>query len=75
MSVRVSPVSKLAAILIIGVGAFVLLSGFATGELANYIAGSAFVILGVALYVLLIWFTRKLERDIAEIQKDQETEA
>ena len=75
MSVRVSPVSKLAAILIIGVGAFVLLAGFATGELASYIAGSAFIILGVALYLLLIWFTRKLERDIAEIQKDQAIDA
>jgi len=71
MSVRVSPISKMAAILIIAVGAFVLLAGFVTGELASYIAGSAFVALGVVLYVLLIWFTRKLRREISEIERDQ----
>jgi membrane protein implicated in regulation of membrane protease activity len=75
MSVRVSPVSKLAAILIMGVGAFVLLAGIVTGELASYVAGSAFLVLGVILYALLIWFTRKLEREIGEIQKDQTTGA
>jgi len=71
MSVRVSPISKMAAILIIAVGAFVLLAAFATGELASYIAGSAFVVLGVVLYVLLIWFTRKLRREINEIEQSQ----
>jgi len=71
MSVRVSPISKMAAILIIAVGAFVLLAGFVTGELASYIAGSAFVALGVVLYALLIWFTRKLRREISEIERDQ----
>jgi len=71
MSVRVSPVSKIAAILIIAVGAFVLLGGFVTGDLASYIAGSAFVILGVILYLLLIWFTKKLRREIGEIEKGQ----
>lgn len=71
MSVRISPISKMAAILIIAIGAFVLLGGFVTGELASYIAGSAFVILGVVLYVLLIWFTRKLRREIGEMEKGQ----
>jgi drug/metabolite transporter (DMT)-like permease len=71
MSVRVSPISKMAAILIIVVGAFVLLAGFATGDLASYIAGSAFVALGVVLYMLLIWFTRKLRREIGEIEQGQ----
>ncbi|HXW95481.1 MAG TPA: hypothetical protein VEJ19_07230 [Nitrososphaerales archaeon] len=71
MSVRVSPVSKWAAILIIAVGAFVLLAGFATGELASYIAGSAFVVLGVVLYALLIWFTRKLRREIGDVERGQ----
>jgi len=71
MSVRVSPISKMAAVLIIAIGAFVLLAGFATGEFASYIAGSAFIVLGVALYVLLIWFTRKLRREISEIERDQ----
>jgi len=75
MSVRVSPVSKIAAILIIAVGAFVLLTAFATGELASYIAGSAFVTLGVVLYVLLIWFTRKLRREISEIERGQTADA
>jgi len=71
MSVRVSPISKIAAILIIAIGAFVLLAGFATGELASYIAGTAFVALGVVLYMLLIWFTRKLRREIGEIEPGQ----
>jgi hypothetical protein len=71
MSVRVSPISKWAAILIIAVGAFVLLAGFVTGELASYIAGSAFIALGVVLYILLIWFTRKLRREIGEIEQGQ----
>jgi len=68
MSVRASPVSRTAAILIIAIGVFVLLGGFATGELASYIAGTAFIILGVALYLLLIWFTKKLKREIGEIE-------
>lgn len=71
MSVRVSPISKVAAILIIAIGAFVLLGGFVTGELASYIAGSAFLALGVVLYVLLIWFTRKLRREIGEMGQGQ----
>jgi drug/metabolite transporter (DMT)-like permease len=71
MSVRVSPISKWAAILIIAIGAFVLLGGFVTGELASYIAGSAFLVLGVILYLILIWFTRKLRREIGEIERGQ----
>jgi len=71
MSVRVSPISRTAAILIIGIGAFVLLSALVTGELAGYIAGTAFVVLGVALYLLLIRFTRGLERQIKEIEDDK----
>lgn len=73
MSVRVSPISRTAAILIIAIGAFVLLGGFVTGELASYIAGSAFIVLGVVLYALLIWFTKKLRREIGEIEKAQAT--
>jgi len=75
MSVRVSPISKTAAILIMAIGAFVLLGGFVTGQLASYIAGSAFIILGVILYMLLIWFTKKLRREIGEIEKGQTTGA
>ncbi len=75
MSVRVSPVSKLAAILIMGIGAFVLIGGVVTGEVASYIAGSAFIVLGVVLYALLIWFTKKLRREIGEIEEGQTTGA
>jgi protein-S-isoprenylcysteine O-methyltransferase Ste14 len=75
LSVRVSPISKLAAILIVAIGAFVLLGAFVTGDLASYIAGSAFIVLGVVLYLILIWFTRKLGREIAEIQRNQVTGA
>jgi len=71
MSVRVSPISKTASILIIAIGLFVLLGGFVTGDIASYIAGTAFVVLGVALYLLLIWFTKKLTREIGEIGKGQ----
>jgi membrane protein implicated in regulation of membrane protease activity len=71
MSVRASPISKTASILIIAIGAFVLLGGFVTGDLASYIAGTAFIVLGVALYLLLIWFTKKLRRQVSEIEKDQ----
>jgi protein-S-isoprenylcysteine O-methyltransferase Ste14 len=75
MSVRISPISKVASILIIAIGAFVLLGAIVTGDLASYIAGSAFIVLGVILYLLLIWFTRKLGREIAEIQRSQTTGA
>ena len=71
MSVRVSPISKMAAILIIAIGAFVLFAAFVTGELASYIAGTAFIMLGIALYLILIRFTRKLEKEIGKIEKDQ----
>jgi len=71
MSVRASPMSKAAAILIVAIGLFVLLGGFVTGEIASYIAGTAFVVLGVVLYLLLIWFTKKLQREIGEIEKGQ----
>jgi len=74
MSIRVSPISRVAAILIIAIGAFVLLAGFVTGELASYIAGSAFIALGVILYALLIWFTRKLRREISKIEPGQTAE-
>jgi hypothetical protein len=53
----------------------VLLGAFATGELASYVAGSAFVVLGVVLYLLLIWFTKKLRREIGAIEKGQTTGA
>jgi membrane protein implicated in regulation of membrane protease activity len=68
--VRVSPISKTAAILIIAVGVFVLFGGLVTGIIASDIAGVAFIALGVVLYRLLFRFTEKLEREIGEAEKD-----
>ncbi len=64
MSVRVSPISKTAALLIVAVGAFVLLAGLSTGEAMNDVAGTAFIALGVVLYLLLFRFTRNLKRQL-----------
>ncbi len=69
MSVRVSPISRTAAILIMAVGAFVLFAGLVTGEIVSDIAGAAFLALGVALYLLLLRFTRSLRRQISEAAK------
>jgi membrane protein implicated in regulation of membrane protease activity len=66
MHVRVSPISRAAAILIIAIGVFVLAAGLATGVPASDIAGGAFVVLGVVLYLLLYRFTRKLQRELPE---------
>ncbi len=68
VKVRVSPISKTAAILIIAIGIFVLTAGLVTGTLASDIAGGAFVMLGVLLYFLLLRFTKRLEREISEAQ-------
>lgn len=69
-TVRVSPISRTAAILIIAVGLFVLTAGLVTGALASDIAGGAFIVLGVVLYLLLYKFTRKLQNEIAGAQKN-----
>ena len=55
-----SPISKTAEALIVVVGLFVLLAGVVTGVLAEMVAGVAFVVLGVALWGLLLRFTRRL---------------
>jgi membrane protein implicated in regulation of membrane protease activity len=68
LAVRVSPISRTAAILIIAVGAFVLLAGLSTGEVTSEVAGVVFVGLGVFLYAFLLRFTRNLERKIGEAQ-------
>ncbi len=57
MSVRVSPISRTAAILIMAVGLFTLV-------FVNAIAGVAFIVLGAILYLLLYRFTAKLESEI-----------
>lgn len=68
VKVRVSPVSRTAAILIIAIGVFVLTAGVVTGALASDVAGGAFVVLGVLLYYILYRFTRKLGREIEQGQ-------
>ena len=63
MAVRASPISKTAAILIVVVGLFVLLTGLVAGVVTTEVEGTVFVVLGVALYGLLRRFTRKLRRE------------
>ncbi|MDE1857489.1 MAG: hypothetical protein KGI26_00265 [Thaumarchaeota archaeon] len=65
MSVKVSPISKTAAILIIVIGAFVLLTGLVAGVLVNEVAGAAFILLGVVLYAMLLRFARKLRSEVS----------
>jgi membrane protein implicated in regulation of membrane protease activity len=65
----VSPISRTASILIIAIGAFVLLAGLSTQEVAYDISGVVFIVLGVVLYLILLRFTRNLRRQIDEAQK------
>jgi len=62
MSVKVSPISRSASLLIVVIGIFTLLVGWATGILEDSIAGIAFIILGVVLYRLLYVLSRKVAR-------------
>ena len=62
MSVRVSPISRGAAILIIVLGVFTFL-------LVNPIAGVAFIALGVFLYLLLYRISAKLERELQDTKE------
>jgi hypothetical protein len=64
VSVRVSPISKTAAILIIALGIFTLVAGLTTGIVESMIAGVAITILGLVLYRLLFIFTRKLQKEM-----------
>lgn len=59
MSVRVSPISRAAAILIIVLGVFTFFA-------VNQIAGAAFLVLGVILYALLYRFTAKLNTELGQ---------
>jgi len=61
LAVRVSPVSRTAAILIIALGVFTLF-------FVNAIAGIAFLALGVILYALLYRFTARLNTDIGRAE-------
>ena len=62
MPVRVSPISRAAAILII-------LVGIVTFLFVNPVAGIAFVALGAALYVLLYKLGAKFEADLAKVDR------
>ncbi|HMD78517.1 MAG TPA: hypothetical protein VKF39_00875 [Nitrososphaerales archaeon] len=64
MSVRVSPVSKTAAIIIIALGLFLLVGGLAAQEDETIVAGIAVTVLGVVLYRLLFRFTKKIVREL-----------
>ncbi len=64
MSLKVSGVSRTAALLIIVLGIFTLVVGLASAVLEDTVAGVAFVVLGVILYSLLFRFTRKVEREL-----------
>jgi len=57
MAVRVSPISRTAAVLIMVLGVFTLF-------FVNEIAGVAFLALGVVLYAILYRFTAKLNADV-----------
>ena len=66
MSVRVSPISKTAALLIVAIGLFTLAAGLSTGIIESTVAGASITVLGVVLYRLLYRFTRKLKREIGD---------
>lgn len=57
MSVRVSPISRGAAVSLMLLGAF-------TYFFVDHLAGLAFLALGIVLYWLLFRFSRKLNREI-----------
>ena len=68
MSVRVSPISRTAAILILTIGVFVLFTGLVAGDLANEVAGVIFIVIGLVLYGLLFRFTRRLGTEAAAVE-------
>lgn len=61
MSVRVSPISRAAAVLIIILGVFTFL-------VVNPIAGVAFIVLGGFLYFLLYRFRARLTSELKEAE-------
>ena len=69
MSVRASPISKTASLLIIALGVFTLLAGVVGGVVANDVAGVAIIVLGLVLYRMLFRFARKLERQINDAER------
>ncbi|MDA4125515.1 MAG: hypothetical protein OK438_08760 [Thaumarchaeota archaeon] len=69
MSLKVSRVSRTAALLIIVVGIFTLVVGLASAFLEDTVAGIAFLALGVFLYLFLYGFTSKVEREIDDAER------
>jgi len=63
MSVSVSPISRIASLLIILIGLFTLAVGQATGVLEDSVAGTAFIILGIVLNRLLYRIGKQVEQD------------
>jgi hypothetical protein len=63
MSVRVSPVSRAAALLIVVIGVFMLAVGQTTRVLEDSVAGTAFIILGIVLHGLLYGLMGKDDKD------------
>ena len=59
MSVKVSPVSRTASLLIIAVGIFTLLVGQVNSIPEDTVAGIVFIILGIVLYALLYRVVRR----------------
>ena len=51
--------------MIMVVGAFVLFTGLVADVAINVVAGAAFILLGLALYGLLLRFTKKLRAEVA----------
>ena len=70
MAVRVSPVSRFAAILIMALGVFTLIAGVVADVAANVVAGVAFTILGVALYLLLYRFSRRVRGELEKAARE-----
>jgi hypothetical protein len=59
LSVRVSPISKSAAIMLMALGVF-------TAIFVNPFLGALIVVIGVVLYRLLFRFTAKVQRELDE---------
>jgi hypothetical protein len=74
LSIKVSPISRTAAILILALGLFTLAGGVLGGVLAYEIAGVVFIILGVVLYRLLYVITGKILTEVEKAEDAQETE-
>jgi len=64
LSVRVSPISRGASLLIIAIGVL-------TFFLVDPVAGVVFIVLGVALYWLLYRFARRVEKEVGQARKER----